>query len=83
MAGDVTKKLDPYFPFEKSVEQWGFVRRSASYEGASMNLDLLDRKGKYSNGFATGRSRRGSGLTAAGSRPFALHLADPAAVVPG
>ena len=53
MAGDVTKKLDPYFPFEKSVEQWGrsFAALGISYEGASMNLDLLDRKGKYSNGF--------------------------------
>ena len=75
MAGDVTKKLDPYFPFEKSVEQWGrsFAALGISsegaaripplvaplmtppsggrYEGAAMNLDLLDRKGKYSNGF--------------------------------
>lgn len=23
MSGDVVKKLDPYFPFEKSVERWG------------------------------------------------------------
>ena len=23
MAGDVTRKLDPYFPFEKAVEMWG------------------------------------------------------------
>ena len=23
MAGDVSKKLDPYFPFEKAVEMWG------------------------------------------------------------
>ncbi len=22
MAGDVTRRMDPYFPFEKSVEQW-------------------------------------------------------------
>jgi len=53
MAGDVTKKLDPYFPFERSVEQWGrsFAALGISYAGASMNLDLLDRKGKYSNGF--------------------------------
>ena len=53
MAGDVTKKLDPYFPFEKAVEQWGrsFSALGISYEGAAMNLDLLDRKGKYSNGF--------------------------------
>jgi oligoendopeptidase F len=53
MAGDVTKKMDPYFPFEKSVEQWGrsFAKMNISYRGASMDLDLLDRKRKYSNGF--------------------------------
>merc|ERR1712097_191796 len=46
-------RSDPYFPFEKSVEQWGrsFAALGISYAGASMNLDLLDRKGKYSNGF--------------------------------
>eukprot|EP00546_Thalassionema_frauenfeldii_P020638 CAMPEP_0178907646 /NCGR_PEP_ID=MMETSP0786-20121207/7485_1 /TAXON_ID=186022 /ORGANISM="Thalassionema frauenfeldii, Strain CCMP 1798" /LENGTH=645 /DNA_ID=CAMNT_0020579465 /DNA_START=94 /DNA_END=2031 /DNA_ORIENTATION=+ len=53
MAGDVTRKMDPYFPFEKSVEQWGrsFAAMNISYRGASMDLDLLDRKRKYSNGF--------------------------------
>ena len=53
MAGDVTRRMDPYFPFEKSVEQWGrsFAAMKISYRGATMDLDLLDRKGKYSNGF--------------------------------
>ncbi|KAL3802485.1 hypothetical protein ACHAW5_005896, partial [Stephanodiscus triporus] len=53
MAGDVTRRMDPYFPFEKSVEQWGrsFAAMNISYRGATMDLDLLDRKGKYSNGF--------------------------------
>ena len=53
MAGDVTKKMDPYFPFEKSVERWGrsFARLGIGYRGATMDLDLLDRKRKYSNGF--------------------------------
>lgn len=53
MAGDVTRRMDPYFPFEKSVEQWGrsFAAMNISYRGAKMDLDLLDRKGKYSNGF--------------------------------
>ena len=42
MSGDVTKKLDPYFPFEKSVEQWGrsFSALGIEYEGASMNLQF-------------------------------------------
>jgi hypothetical protein len=53
MAGDVTTKLDPYFPFEKSVEAWGrsFAALGIGYRGATMDLDLLDRKRKYSNGF--------------------------------
>ena len=53
MAGDVTRKMDPYFPFSKSIEQWGrsFAKMNISYKGAKMDLDLLDRKGKYSNGF--------------------------------
>jgi hypothetical protein len=50
---DRRSQLDPYFPFETAVEQWGrsFAALGISYEGASMSLDLLDRKGKYSNGF--------------------------------
>mmetsp|Transcript_27964 Transcript_27964/g.82224 ORF Transcript_27964/g.82224 Transcript_27964/m.82224 type:complete len:689 (-) Transcript_27964:163-2229(-) len=53
MSGDVTKKLDPYFPFEKAVERWGrsFSAMNISYRGATMDLDLLDRPRKYSNGF--------------------------------
>lgn len=53
MAGDITQKLDPYFPFEKAVEMWGrsFNALKIGYRGATMDLDLLDRKGKYSNGF--------------------------------
>lgn len=53
IAGDVTKKLDPYFPFEKSVECWArsYAAMGIKYRGATMTLDLLDRKRKYSNGF--------------------------------
>jgi len=53
MAGDVTKKLDPYFPFEKAVENWArsYAAMGINYKGATMTLDLLDRKHKYSNGF--------------------------------
>ena len=45
--------LDPYFPFEKALENWGrsFSKLGIEYKGATMTLDLLDRKGKYSNGF--------------------------------
>lgn len=53
MSGDITARLDPYFPFGQAVEMWGrsFSNMSIDYRGATMNLDLLDRKHKYSNGF--------------------------------
>jgi len=87
MAGDVTKKLDPYFPFEKSVEQWGrsFAALGINYKGASMKLDLLDRKGKYSNGFC--HWPQPAWVKPDGSwQPTVTHftsLADPAAVGSG
>ena len=58
MAGDVTKKMDPFFPFEKSVERWGrsFAKLGIGYRGATMDLDLLDRKRKYSNGWVGRRT---------------------------
>ena len=38
---------------EKALENWGrsFSKLGIDYQGATMTLDLLDRKGKYSNGF--------------------------------
>ena len=37
VSGDVTKKLDPFFPFEKSVERWGrsFAAMNIGYAGMS------------------------------------------------
>ena len=53
LAGDVTKKQDPYFPFEEAISAWArsFATLGIKYRGATMQLDLLDREGKYSNGF--------------------------------
>jgi Peptidase family M3 len=53
MAGSIIVKMDPYFPFSKSVERYvrSYAGLNIRYEGATMNLDLLDRKNKYSNGF--------------------------------
>ena len=53
LAGDVTKKQDPYFPFEEAISAWArsFAALGIKYRGATMQLDLLDREGKYSNGF--------------------------------
>jgi len=87
MAGSITAKLDPYFPFEKAIEQWGrsFAALGISYEGASMSLDLLDRKGKYSNGFC--HWPQPAWLRADGTwQPTVTHftsLADPSAIGSG
>ena len=53
MAGSVIKKMDPYFPFSKSVESYmrSYAAMKIGYSNATMTLDLLDRKNKYSNGF--------------------------------
>lgn len=52
-AGDVTRQLDPYFPFAQSLARWvnSFKRLHIGFRGAQLNLDLLVRKGKYENGF--------------------------------
>ena len=87
MAGDSTRDLDPYFPFEKAVERWGrsFSAMNIGYRGASMDLDLLDRKGKYSNGFCHWPQpawRRSDGTWQPATTHF-TSLADPSAVGSG
>merc|ERR1712232_745651 len=87
MAGDVTKKLDPYFPFEKAVENWArcFAALGINYKSATMTLDLLDRNGKYSNGFCHWPQpawRRADGSWQPSSANF-TSLADPKAVGSG
>jgi len=56
MSGDVTRQLDPYLPFAKGLQRWleSFQRLGIRYRGALMQLDLLERKGKYQNGFCHG-----------------------------
>lgn len=55
-SGDVSNEMDPYFPFEKALERWGrsFAALGIRYRGAELVLDLVDRKGKYENGFMHG-----------------------------
>ncbi len=55
-AGDVMRQLDPYVPFSQSLRRWveSFGRLNINYSGAELTLDLLDRKGKYQNGFCHG-----------------------------
>ncbi|HYE77902.1 MAG TPA: peptidase M3, partial [bacterium] len=54
--GDVATAQDPYFPFARSLERWGrsFAALGIDYNGADLVLDLVDRKGKYENGFMHG-----------------------------
>ncbi len=51
--GDTAQRMDPYLPFAKSLERWveSFGRMGVEFRGAELTLDLLDRKGKYENGF--------------------------------
>ncbi len=53
MAGSFTKEENPYFPFEEALVRWGrsFAAMGIDYKGGKLVLDLLDRKGKYNNGF--------------------------------
>jgi ribosomal protein L21 len=53
MAGDFTKEEDPYFQFEEALPRWGrsFSALGIEYRGGALTLDLLDRKGKWNNGF--------------------------------
>ena len=55
-SGDVTRDLDPYFPFRAAIDRWGrsFAGLGIQYAGAELVLDLLDRRGKYENGFMHG-----------------------------
>lgn len=53
LSGSFTAETDHYFPFEKALERWGrsFSQLGISYQGGTLQLDLLDREGKYDNGF--------------------------------
>lgn len=53
LAGDFTKEEDAYFQFDEAVERWGrsFQNLGITFSGSTLTLDLLDRKGKWNNGF--------------------------------
>ncbi|MFT5483541.1 MAG: oligoendopeptidase F [Halieaceae bacterium] len=55
-SGDAMRDLDPYVPFSQSLRRWveSFGRLNIDYSGAELTLDLLDRKGKFQNGFCHG-----------------------------
>ncbi|MBI5913522.1 hypothetical protein HY839_03755 [Candidatus Azambacteria bacterium] len=53
MAGDFTKEEDPFFQFDEALTRWGrsFAALGVDFKGGKLQLDLLDRKGKWNNGF--------------------------------
>ncbi|MBL8604626.1 MAG: hypothetical protein JNK72_22060 [Myxococcales bacterium] len=55
-AGKLAAALDPYFGFAPALRRWGrsFAAMNVKYRGARLTLDLVDRKGKYENGFMHG-----------------------------
>jgi hypothetical protein len=55
-SGQLMRDLDPYFGFESALERWGrsFHALGVGYRGATLTLDLVDRPGKYENGFMHG-----------------------------
>ena len=55
-SGDVIRRLDPYMPFGLALRRWieSFRRLGIQFRGATLQLDLLERKGKHQNGFCHG-----------------------------
>lgn len=53
MTGSFIKEEDPYFTFDQALSYWGrsFSALGIDFAGGSITLDLIDRKGKYNNGF--------------------------------
>lgn len=56
MAGDFRKEEDPYFQFSDALVLWGksFAAMGIDFRGGELTLDLLDRPGKWNNGFCQG-----------------------------
>ena len=56
ISGDVTRAMDPYLSFSKSLQRWmqSFQNLGIVYRGATLQLDLMERKGKFQNGFCHG-----------------------------
>lgn len=53
MTGDFTKEEDPFFQFDDALIRWGksFAALGVTFKSGTLKLDLLDRKGKWNNGF--------------------------------
>lgn len=55
-AGDTVRRMDPYLTFAPALRRWveSFRRLGIGFRGATLQLDLLDRAGKFQNGFCHG-----------------------------
>jgi len=55
-TGDVDREMDQYLPFGPALRRWAqsFRRLGIGFRGATLQLDLLDRPGKFQNGFCHG-----------------------------
>ncbi len=55
-SGKLMEALDPYFGFGSAVSQWvqSFAELGVTFRQATLTLDLVDRSGKYENGFMHG-----------------------------
>src|SRR3989344_5361800 len=53
MTGSFTLEEDPYYDFDKALMRWGrsFAALGITYKGGRLQLDLLNRQGKYNYGF--------------------------------
>ena len=53
MSGSFTLEEDPYYEFDEALIRWGrsFAALGFDFQGGTLQLDLLDRTGKYDNGF--------------------------------
>ncbi len=53
LSGDFTKEEDQYYQFDQALIRWGqsFAAIGIDYQGGELQLDLLERSGKYNNGF--------------------------------
>lgn len=53
MSGDFTKEEDQFFQFDEALMRWGrsFAALGVDFRGSKLQLDLMDRKGKWNNGF--------------------------------
>jgi len=55
-GGSLQAERDPWFRFEDALERWirSFAATGIRFRNARITLDLVDRKGKYENGFMHG-----------------------------